>query len=203
MQSINLYQVEFQPNRSPLQLTQMLLLAGLLVLVLIAVSGWWLWGNHQLREQLHLVQDREAQLIAERDAMAAASRGVENKDLDAQLAELRRDIATRKSLSELLGDQSLGNSDGFSAQLQALAQVSDNSFALQAFQLTQEGRYLTMAGITKSPAAIPGYLQKLERTQAFSVTRFGVLNLAPREDGFFNFSVTSPDQSPDQRQESP
>ncbi|UTF61402.1 hypothetical protein [Gilvimarinus sp. DA14] len=194
MQSINLYQAEFQPDRSPLQLGHMLLLATGFILLLIVFSAWGLWGNHQLENQLQQLQDRRAQLTAERDSLAAASSGAASTELDRKLDQLRRDIAARKSLSSLLGDQSLGNSGGFSAQLQALAKASDSSFALHEFRLLQDGRYITMSGQTKSPAAVPAYLQKLERDQAFSLTRFGVLNLSPGENSFFAFSLGRPTQ---------
>lgn len=195
MQSINLYQAQFKPDRSPLILPQMLLFAGVFVLLLICLSAWWWWEQGQLQSQLQQLQSEQSQLTAERDALAAASRDMGDSDLERELTELRREIAARKSLSQVLGDDSLGNSGGYSAQLRALAQASDSSFALSEFRLLREGRYITMAGSTRVPAAVPSYLQKLQNNPAFASTRFGVLSLAPNDDGTFAFSVSEPKAS--------
>ncbi|MDO3388183.1 hypothetical protein QWI17_20220 [Gilvimarinus sp. SDUM040013] len=197
MQSINLYTSEFQPDRSPLQLKQIGLVGIVLVVLLVAISVWYEMVTANLRDSFRQAERDIAQLEAERDAFARASQSIQTEDLDQTIVELRETITERLALARLIGDQDLGNDQGFSQQMTALANYSSERLSLQGFKVGGAGLSLTMQGQVIESADAASFLDDLQADEAFADTRFGLLSIVP-EPPAFGFVVSRPPQPDDE-----
>jgi|SRR5690554_799695 len=177
MQTLNLYQTQFQPDRRPLRPWQMLgaLLIGCVLLVLFSMHYAWQTGKEK-----NLLLERKQQLAslqAERDRLHQAGTQMDTQNLDQRIQEAETTLAYRRELRNRMAEQSAEQAPVLSEQLTALARFSNADFSLESFSLTDSGRYVQMQGLTRSRSALPEYLMQLQQVPAFANSRFGVLQL--------------------------
>ena len=183
MQQINLYLPEFRPRCNPLNLAQVLgvLLVGALLVTL--VSFWGARANVKFESQVEAERERLAELTEEVEALRAKAGRNNQVSLEERRARLRADITRRERILQLIERQNLGNAQGFSAQLEALARQSREGLALTAFALKRGGNYVEMQGRVASAQRLPEYLQRLRQEPSFAQVGFGVIDLARESDG--------------------
>jgi len=193
MQQVNLYLPEFRPNREPFRALHMLwaLLALIVLLALLSVSGER--SNGELEQQLLQSQQQLDGLRQQVDMLTRARPQVSLESLDSQIVQLNEKIERRQRLLTLVESNNLGNSNGFSAQLTAMARQHLDSLALEAFSFSRGGHYLELIGEARSAEQIPMYLQRLRSESAFQDTAFGVLhiNAASTGAGILSFSLAA------------
>lgn len=200
MQQVNLYLPEFRPRRNPLNLAQVLgiLLAGALLVAL--VTFWGAQTNVKLERQLQAERERLAQLTEEVEALRAQASRNNQMSMEERRARLRADVTRRERILQLIERQNLGNAEGFSAQLEALARQSREGLALAEFYLKQGGNYMEMRGRVASAQRLPEYLQRLRQEPSFAQVGFGVIDLARESDGHgpgLEFSLLRADKERD------
>ncbi len=177
MQQVNLYLPEFQPNRKPVRAEHMLWAAGILLLLLIF---WSLWSSQQtqaMAEKVALEQRQLEQLQQQVQELTALQPRRQGPDLETEIERLKNEIQRRESIRLLITQQNLGNAEGFSAQLQALARQSMTELALQHFSLQQGGGYVELGGRVRQAERVPEYLQRLRLEPSFAQVRFGVMQV--------------------------
>jgi hypothetical protein len=91
----------------------------------------------------------------------------------------------------IVSNTNLGNSNGFSGQLRAMARQSLETISLEAFSLSRGGNYAELMGKTLASDQVPLYVQRLRTETSFSKVAFGVLHIVPSEKqaGLFEFSL--------------
>lgn len=194
MQQINLYLPEFRPNREPLRSVHMLWGGVALIVLLILFSVYSGYQNAQLRQQIALEQ--EAVLAAQQQLQKLALQQPQNvrAQLEREILQLQTERKRREQLLTIISRQDLGNTSGFSAQLQTLARQSLDSIALERFSLQQGGSYFEFSGTTRSADQVPVYLQRLRSENSFARVGFGVLRVERPENRAapLRFSLVKP-----------
>lgn len=191
-QQVNLYQLRFRPVEAPLAaaLLTRVLLAGVAVLGLV-------WGHAQWRSR-----GAEAELESLRAQRAAESTRLVDlatlypaREVDAALAaeaaglEGERQAKTR--LLGLLSNQSLGNTDGFSAQVAGLARRRVEGLWLREVRIEAGGSELALVGSALDAELVPRFLRSLGEETAFTGSDFRTLRLerSGDEPGRIDWSV--------------
>lgn len=181
MQQINLYLPEFRPNRKPLRAQHMLWAAAVLLLLLLLWSLWSAKQTQDLSEQVVIEQRQLEELQQQVQELTARQPRRQGPDLDTQVERLKNEIQRRENIRLLITQQNLGNAEGFSAQLQAMARQSMAELALQHFSLQQGGGYVELTGRVRQAERVPEYLQRLRSERSFAQVRFGVMDVEQDE----------------------
>ncbi len=181
-QEVNLYLSRLQPKldylAAPLVLRGFLLLAA----VLIAITGFDLMQNYRLQqfvEQQQVQVDGLSQQIADVKAKLPKSQGAK---LDREIKRLGQEIARRQAISRLIDGESIGNTQGFSNQLRALSQQSSEQLSLTTFAFARGGQVISLTGHTRSPEAVPSYVDRLRQSESFNDSVFGPMAIARQDN---------------------
>lgn len=183
MQQVNLYLPEFQPKRDPLNLAQVLgiLAVGTALVALASFGG--AQTNAELEKELQAQRARLAQVTEEVETLRAQAGRNNQTSLEERRAKLRTEVTRRERILQLIERQNLGNAEGFSGQLEALARQSRKDLSLAEFSLKQGGNYVEMRGRVASAQRLPEYLQRLRQEPSFAQVGLGVIDLARESDG--------------------
>lgn len=190
MQQINLYLPEFQPNREPLRAIHMLW-AGLALIILLILFS--IYSNHQsklLEQQLSSEKAAQQNMLTQLQAISAKKPTQTSAQLDAEIAQLQKNLQRHIQILSMISHQDLGNDKGFSAQVSALGQASLNTISIDSFSLQRGGKYAEFKGLTRSADQIPLYLQRLRKDPAFAEVGFGVLAIErDTQSGLLKFDL--------------
>ncbi|ACE85124.1 hypothetical protein [Cellvibrio japonicus] len=194
MQQINLYLPEFQPNREPLRAIHMFWISLAFVVLLILASILSHRYNLSLVHEAGQQRVQLEQIKQQVDQLRRNQPQVDLAVLDAHILKTHTELERRERLVMLVSSRSLGNSTGFSAQLEAMSRQSNDRFSLSVFSLTRGGAYAEMLGKTRAGEEIPLYVQRLRTEPSFVGTAFGILQLSPDEQAgdTFDFSLAEP-----------
>jgi len=154
-----------------------------LVLVLVAVGGWAGWRHARLQAEQQALQARVAELNEQVNALRArieASRS--DPGLVRQAEQLEQVVQRKRSILDLILDEGLGNTHGFSAQLRALARNDTPELWLEHIRFEQGGRSVRLDGRTLAPEALPDYIHRLTEATPFSGLAFNYLVVSRGED---------------------
>ncbi len=191
MQQVNLYQKELRPAQVAFSARTVLGLAGIWLLLLATNLGIGGWRQHRAAVELTAAQaaaTREAQQLAQLEARYPPP--AKDPALARESARLQAARDGRALLLTQLEGKSLGNTDGFSPQLTALARQTMTGLWLTHIDLRQGGKELTLEGGAGNATTVPLYLQRLAGEQAFAGMEFDTFRLsrppkAPRQIDFF------------------
>lgn len=173
MQQINLYQPIFKQQEKVFS-AKTLLQAGLVVLSgLLIVYGYAIWQTMTLEKKLtEFEQQRQqatARLLAVGKQFPPPQR---DAALEQQLETARRELAARQRLVAVLDKPTWGRTDGFAAELEALARQKPDQLWLRELALLNGGRDVVLQGSTYAPEQVPQYLQRLNQEPALKGTEF-------------------------------
>lgn len=177
MQQVNLYLPEFRPRREPLLAAQIAVLTVLVVAIMTILGLLGAYENQALEAKILARQERVQSLDVQVQAIRVKMPKDNSTSLERENTKLEREIEKRRLLQELLVDKNLGNSAGFSAQLEGLARQRLDALSLDTFSLLEGGRYLEMSGWLRDADQLPLYLQNLRKEPGFELARFGVMSI--------------------------
>ncbi len=190
-QEVNLYRPQLRPKIDYLSALMVTRGAVVLVLVMLLMVCVDLFQNYQLENDIAERSVSIAQLeqrILEVKKQLPKSRAIQ---LDREIGSLRREIKRRHAISRLIDGQSIGNTQGFSQQLSALAEHSSDKISLTGFGLLAGGDVVSMAGKTRTPESVPSYIDRLRQSQSFRDSVFGSMTIARMTNqSSLNFSLT-------------
>ncbi|WP_049723787.1 hypothetical protein [Gilvimarinus polysaccharolyticus] len=192
MQVVNFYIAEFQPDRSALRASHIVWALLLTLVLLVVYSLWYHSQSVRMAQQQVALQ---TQMDASKSALLEVLEGQKSLNINALRSELTRsraEIKQRKRALDVIETQDMGNTEGFSQQLRALASLSLPAVSLESFMLLDGGAQVGLAGRASEPEAVPRYLALLHNSAAFSRTSFGVLTVAQNEGAGFPFAVAVP-----------
>ncbi len=199
-QQINLYQAGMRDRRPAFSAVAM---SAALALCSGALLAAWLYAGAQadaMATQLQAVQRQEAAAAARLDAL---TRTLESRDDSSASNTLREALAAlkkREHLLQLIDGDSLGNCNGFSASLRALANHRLGGLWLTRIRVVSPGLQTTLEGHATEPSLVPEYLLGLADNDALRGQRFDSF-VIERPDGKkpapLSFSMTSQSTIPD------
>ena len=177
-QHVNLYQLEFHRTRSVFDAARMARFGiGLAVLVL-ALTGWVHWLDHQADRELEAVQALRAAESTRVVELASLYPAQEvDPAVEARHTQLVAERDARNRLLRLLGGQSLGNTTGFSDHVAGLARRRVPGLWLREVRIERGGRALALSGSALEPDLVPRFLQELGEEGAFAGRAFGSLRI--------------------------
>jgi hypothetical protein len=191
-QQINLYQPIFRKQRLMFSAVAMAQGAALVAAALLAFYGYGVYKVGRLEAEVTRLEGLEqaftAQLGGIDPSLAASARaGVEQ-----EIAALNATLADRQRLIDVLRDQPLGGSQGFSGYLAALARQHRPELWLTRIAVNGGTRALELAGRSVRAEAVPEYLRRLGSESALAGQRFDRLEIARDEgSGEVQFHATS------------
>lgn len=192
MQNINLYQpaqaaVDGRPA------PRLLALAGLALLLAIALDGGWhYWRLQQLQAEVDAGRQAAEQAEAALAARRASFREPQaDPRLPPQLAALEAESRQLQRLGEHLQGLLAERSSGFSGPLDALAERHLAGVWLDTIRLEQGGRDLLLEGASQQAELLPGYLASLGRSPAFAGRQFARFDLDRDDAGVLRFRLAS------------
>ena len=174
-QQINLFLPELQPRKESLSFRQALLLAGVVAAMLGLLSVFDGMRNANLAAQLAAAQQQSTQVDQDIKALQQRLPASQAVQLQQKLDGARQKLQQRERLFELIQQQNLGNREGFSAPMLAMARQHQQDLSVTGFALVAGGRQLHLAGQAKTAAALPQYIQRLQSEPSLQNVRFGRL----------------------------
>jgi hypothetical protein len=160
----------------------MLSLTGAVATALLAIYANGLWQVIGLEAEVVQLEGREKAYSAQLARLDPTSSTQRRHEIERELEELNTRLFDQQKLVEILREQPLGGTEGFSAQLAALARRHTNGLWLTELRIHGAGRSLELVGRTISPDLVPGYLLSLGEEEALAGQRFERLQIE-RSDG--------------------
>lgn len=181
MQQVNLYLEEFRPKKNYFSAEFTGVSVALLLVFLIGIQ--WL-VSHSIKKVESSVIALENQKVATElqvEKLKSTPIGGSAPQLDEEIAILKEEKSSREKLREIIEYQNLGNAEGFTAIMAALARQSIDVIALERIRVTGAGNMVELAGKTRTPKAVPVYLQALQSEQVLANAQFGLLRIEQPE----------------------
>lgn len=189
-QQVNLYLPELKPKDEVLSFNTALYLCAAVCVLLILLSIVGKVENSQLLTSTQAIQQQFDQQAQEITAIKAALPLSQAAQVQQEVDKLRLDLERRQRIYQLINQQNLGNSEGFSSQLLALARQHQKNISVQAFQINAGGKQFNFSGSAASAQAVPQYLQRLQSEASFKNSRFGHLVLERSRGASVTFSLS-------------
>lgn len=182
-QQINLYRPIFRKQEKKFSALAMLQAGVAIVIGIAVIYGLMLWQVRGLRQEL---RQTDSQLVASTKRLDDATRrfgpGTKSKLLQAQVAELERQIAAHRRVRELLNHGLFSNTTGYSDFLVAFARQHVPGVWLTGFDIVGAGEDMRVQGRTTDPAQVPRYVQRLSAEKVLAGKEFRVFTMARASD---------------------
>lgn len=177
-QQVNLFLPEFRRQTDWLDFRRMAWLAGLALLLFVAVSA--LRGGQLVQLQGEL-EDRQAALTAAvNETTALVQRyGVQTEDqaLADSVRQLEETLQGKKVLLDFLAGRELGNTAGFSGHLADLSRYLVPGLRLTAIELRRGGGGVLLSGQVSHAANVTLFLRNLSQSPAYAGKSFDALRI--------------------------
>lgn len=201
MQQVNLFRPQFVHTPTALGWRSLLLLAGVALLSMAAISVFDLL---QQREVARQVSTAGGQLKDLRDGLARLNQEVNTAQADPHRAaareRLRRKNLEARQFFQALSGLSQPGEGRFSAYFRGLARHPVSGLWLEEMRIQADGHALVLRGQALEPSLIPRFLQALRDEPAFVGHAFAEVEFersesaAPDESVHFRFrSIADPD----------
>lgn len=175
---INLFSADLKPRRP--WLTSMTMVLGLLV-VLLGMGGVFLYY------QVAVQQIRTAAVAAETEAQGwreqlehlqtRSEQRRQDENLAGELANLERQLASRRQAANLVVGKETVGGGGFSGYLAALARQASPRLWLTQIEVDGASGDMRLTGAALDGDAIPAYIRGLEGEDRFSGREFTALRI--------------------------
>jgi len=193
-QQVNLYQPIFRRQRQVFSALTILQASAVVSVALLVMYGYGLWQVLGLEAEAVQLEGRERAYSAQLARLDPSSSAGRRTDVERRVAELNARLVEQQKLIEVLREQPLGSTEGFSAALAALARRYTTGLWLTELRIAAAGRSLDLTGMTVRPELVPEYLQNLGEEEALAGQRFELLQIERAEDGGqIEFRISSRD----------
>ncbi|MDR0701276.1 MAG: PilN domain-containing protein [Azoarcus sp.] len=177
-QQINLFNPALRPRREWLSLGMLISSAVALVAVVACVGGWGMYSERRglaaLDARETAWQDAQGQL---KDLAAQqASRKVDSQ-LEQQIAQRRTWLEHRRQALSMLQGGRMGQADGFSNIMAALARQTPEGLWLTGFDIQTGGNAILLRGRLVSENLLPNFVERLNHEADLRGRRFAALEV--------------------------
>jgi hypothetical protein len=191
-QQVNLYQPIFRRQRQIFSALTMLQATAVVTGALLAIYVYGLWQVVGLEAEAVQLEGREKAYAAQLARLDPTSNLERRREVEDQLVELNARLVEQQRLIEILREQPLGGTTGFSAQLAALARRHTNGLWLTELRVHGADRSLELVGRAIRPDLVPEYLLTLGEEEALAGQRFDLLQIERAEESAeITFRVSS------------
>ena len=177
-QEVNLYLPVFRQRRAVFSTVAMVQLSAVFLAGLLAIHLFGVYQGRVLDRELARLEAAAVSEAASLERLRARyPRPTRSRILERELAQLEREQLQKARLVELLSDDDLGNSDGFSAYLAGLARQRIHGLWLTWVQLDAGGRQVGLRGVAVRDPLVPQFITRLSKVEAFRGTEFSEVHL--------------------------
>jgi len=162
-QQINLYQPIFRKQRQVFSATTMAQALCIVAAALLLVYGYGAWAVADLEVEVVQLEGREKALIAQLARLDPSLGRSRREELEQELRRLNATLLDQQRLIQVLRDEPLGNTDGFSPYLAALGRQRTTELWLTELAINGGSGAIELAGRSTRPELVPEYLQRLGR----------------------------------------
>ena len=194
-QDINFYQGSFRQESSFFSATfgAQALIAALVVMLLGYGYAWQ--RTEGLHAELEALAQQEAQALERLEKLRPIIKSVTGeKSLTEQLEDALRTLDEKQTVLALINGTTLGDTQGFSRHLRALAKQNVDGLWLTQITLSGTGDKTSLQGRARQPELVPSYVKSLAGERPFAAQRFQQFQInRPEEvtDGTVEFSMNS------------
>jgi len=167
-----------------------------LVIVLVVLVGLYAFARVQVARIEQQLADAEQQFNEAQRQLAqygADARRAPSRLLDDEIARAEAQVKAQEELLESLASGALGNTDGFSRYLTALARQTVSGVWLTGFVASGTEGPLSIRGRLLRPELLPAYLRMLNREEVLRGRGFSELRLVAREEKSAPASAAHPE----------
>lgn len=196
-QQVNFYQPQFRERAAPLPADLLLKVCGAVFAAMLIIYGFAANRVDGVASEMRVIAAQEAAAVKRLENLRGTINSVLGEQSWAErLEEASRLLEERESSLLLVSGTRLGNADGFSGHLMALARQSIDGIWLTRISLSAQGDETWFEGVSLKADSVPVYLQGLAAEAAFADQRFRRLNIDREPEGrgdTVTFAVTSDD----------
>jgi len=178
-QQINLYNPVFLQQKKIFSSRTMG--AALLVLA-VGIGALTLYANVRV-QALQKQADAGAAQVAQKEARLASVKTefaprVKSAEVEAELAEVERQLASLREVSGVLARGELGNTQGYAEYFRAFARRHVDGLWLTGISILGAGTDIAVRGRALDPQSVPGYLNRLTVEPIMRGKGFGSLQIS-------------------------
>jgi hypothetical protein len=191
-QQINLYQPIFRKQRQIFSAVTMLQAVGVVAVALLGLYAYGLAQVRALEAEVIQLEGREKALTTQLMRVDPASSSSRRAELEAEVRRLNATLLDQQRLIEVLREQPLGRTEGFSGYLAALARQRTPQLWLTEIGINGGTAAIELAGRSLDPKLVPEYMQRLGREPALAGQQFDRFEIElDGETGESTFRATS------------
>jgi hypothetical protein len=182
-QQVNLYQPIFRKQRQIFSALTMAKVVAIFAAALAVFYVYGLWQVTGLEAEMVQLEGRERAVAAQLGRIDPTMGAGRRSAVEHELRELNSTLLAQQRLIEVLREQPLGTTEGFSGLLAALGRQHTSGLWLTDFAINGGARALTLGGKSVRAELIPEYLQRLGTEEAMAGQRFDELTIERDLDG--------------------
>jgi hypothetical protein len=171
-QQINLYQPIFRKQRQIFSAATMLQALAIVTVALLAIYGYGQVRVRGLEAEVVQLEGRERALDVQLARIDPSLNRGHRDEVAGELARLNATLLDQQRLIEVLREQPLGDTAGFSPYLAALGRQRQPALWLTAIAVNGGSRAIELAGRTLDAKLVPEYMQRLSGEPALAGQRF-------------------------------
>lgn len=191
-QQVNLYQPIFRRQRQIFSAVTMLQSAAVVVVALLTIYFYGIWQVGLLEAQVLELEGRERAYSARLARLDPSENTNRRQEVERELERLNSTLLAQQRLIDILREQPLGSTSGFSAELAALGRRHSSGLWLTELRINGGTDSIELVGRTSDPGMIPAYLLRLGEEEALAGKRFDQFEIERTEDSSeLTFRVSS------------
>jgi len=171
-QQVNLYQPIFRRQRQIFSAVTMLQSVAIVAVALMTIYFYGLWQVGLLENQALELEGRERAFSAQLARLDPSDNDRRRGDIERELERLTATLLAQQQLIEVLQEQPMGSSSGFSAQMAALGRRHSTGLWLTELRINGGTNSIELVGQSFGPSMIPAYLLRLGQEEALAGQRF-------------------------------
>jgi hypothetical protein len=191
-QQINLYQPIFRKQRQVFSATTLLQALGLVTAALLVIYGYGLVTVRSLEAEVAQLETREQALTMQLARIDPELGRGQREQIERELGRLSSKLLEQQQLVEVLREQPLGSTAGFSGYLAAIGRQREPALWLTGIAINGSTGAIELAGRSLAPERVPEFMQRLGREPVLAGQRFDQFEIERDEEtGEAMFRATS------------
>jgi Tfp pilus assembly protein PilN len=171
-QQVNLYQPIFRRQRQIFSAVTMLQSAAVVIVALLTIYFYGVWQVGLLEAQVLELEGRERAYSARLARLDPGENTVRREEVEREIERLNTTLLAQQRLIDILREQPLGSTAGFSAELAALGRRHSPGLWLTELRVNGGTGSIDLVGRTTDPGMVPAYLLRLGDEAALAGKRF-------------------------------
>ncbi len=182
-QQINFYRDDYRSVTESFATGSIFIACGVIVLAMFLGYGFVMYKLPGIERELQTVNGQEKAAIARLENLQPTlNAGSGDESWEERLEEARRSLRDQQLVLGMVRDSSLGDIQGFSHHLKALARQDSDGLWLSYIRLSSLGDNTVLEGQALRADMVPAYLQSLAEEAPFATQRFNQFQIERPED---------------------